>query len=489
MDSHEVLHFIEGEEVPSLSGRTFPTVNPATGEVFAEVAFGEVEDVDRAVAAAARSFNEGVWADLAAAERGRRLRGAGALIRERVDRIAHDESRDSGKPLSYARADVIAAADLLDYAATLPEHPRGAVYAKEQGYLAYSVREPYGVVGAISPWNFPFLLAVWKTAFALAVGNSVVLKVSEQAPVTASEYARICHEAGVPAGVLNLVHGDGPTTGAALVAHPGVPKLTFTGSTEVGRTILGVAARHVKSCHMELGGKTANIVFSDCDLEKAISGSLFTSFFNSGQICTTGSRLLIDERIAGEFLDEFVARARRLKVGDPLCEDTQMGPLVSARQLQRVRSYIEKGVAAGAQLVLGENEPVVPDCRGGYFVGPTIFDGVTTTMEIAQEEIFGPVLSVFSFESDDAAVAIANSVNYGLAVTMWTNALDRALSLVSRLDAGIIWTNCPHHLQWNVPYEGHKQSGLGEDLGSEAISEFTQLKVNYLNFSPDKVVW
>jgi acyl-CoA reductase-like NAD-dependent aldehyde dehydrogenase len=316
-----------------------------------------------------------------------------------------------------------------------------------------------------------------------------VLKVSSETPVTTSEYARICYEAGIPSGVLNVVHGDGLTTGAALAAHPDVPKLTFTGSTEAGRTIMRAAEDQVKSCHLELGGKTANIVFADCDFEKAISGSLMTSFSNSGQICTAGTRLLIDQRLAGDFLEEFVARAKRLRVGDPLKEDTQMGPVVSARQLARVTSYIEKGITAGAQLLLGEERPSVPGCEGGYFVGPTIFDAVTPTMAIAQEEIFGPVLSVLSFQSDDEAVAIANGVSYGLAATIWTNRLDRALSMAPRLQAGIVWTNCPHHLQWNVPYEGHKQSGLGEDMGSEAISEFTELKVNYVNFGGKESVW
>lgn len=489
MASREVLHFIGGREVRSLSDRQFESVNPATGQVIAEVAFGEAEDVDRAVGAAVRSFRDGAWTGLAPAERGRRLRRVGALIRERADSIAYDESLDSGHPLVSAKSDVFAAADLLDFAATLPEHVRGSVYSEKQGYFAYTVREPYGVVGAISPWNFPFLLAVWKTAFALAVGNSVVLKVSSETPVTTSEYARICCEAGIPPGVLNVVHGDGLTTGAALAAHPDVPKLTFTGSTEAGRSILRAAEDQVKSCHLELGGKTANIVFSDCDVEKAMAGSLMTSFSNTGQICTAGTRLLIDERLADDFLKEFVDRAARIKVGDPLSPDTQMGPVVSARQLERVTSYIKRGVTDGARLLLGEERPSVPNCEGGYFVGPTIFDAVTPTMAIAQEEIFGPVLSVLTFQSEEEAVAIANSVSYGLAATIWTNQLDRALRIAPRLEAGIIWTNCPHHLQWNIPYEGHKLSGIGEDMGSESICEFTELKVNYVNFGGEKAPW
>lgn len=484
------LHFIGGHELESRSGRVFETTNPATGEVLDSVAFGEIEDVEAAVEAAANAFDEGTWRHAAPGMRATCLRRIANLIRANSDEIAQTEARDSGKPLSAARGDVEAAAALLEYSATLPEHARGAVFPMEAGMFAYSRREPYGVVGAIAPWNFPFLLAVWKSAPALAVGNSVVLKMAEQTPLSTSLFARICDEAGLPAGVLNVVHGDGPTTGAAVAAHPRVPKLTFTGSTAVGRAILRVAADTVKSCHLELGGKTANIVCEDADIEQAVAGSLFTSFFNSGQICTSGSRLLVHERIAGDVVSALAERAASLSLGDPLADSTHLGPLVSAEQRERVTRYIRAGSEAGARIVVGGGAPMLAEpFDRGFFVEPTIFDDVEPTMTIAQEEIFGPVLSVLRFRDDEEAIALANGVEYGLAATVWTNGLDRAFRYADRLEAGIVWTNCPHNMAWHVPYEGHKQSGLGEDLGLESIETFTKLKVNHLNVDGRRIEW
>jgi acyl-CoA reductase-like NAD-dependent aldehyde dehydrogenase len=362
------------------------------------------------------------------------------------------------------------------------------VYADDVGYFTHSRHEPYGVVGAIAPWNFPFLNAVWKTGPPLSVGNSVILKMAEQTPLTTSLYGDLCLEAGIPPGVVNVVHGDGPTTGASLVAHPRVPKITFTGSTEVGAEILRRSAPHIKSCHLELGGKTANIVFSDADLGQALTGSLFTSFFNSGQICTSGSRLLVHDKIASEFVDNLRSRADALRVGDPLSPDTDLGPLISATQLARVEGYVRAGVEGGAQLITGGVRPEsVP--RGGYFYEPSIFTNVEPGMAIAQEEIFGPVLSVMTFADEDEATSLANDVCYGLAASVWTNKLDRALRMIDQLDSGIVWTNCPHHLVWNAPYEGRKRSGLGEDLGLEAMRTFTQLKVSYINTAAPQPSW
>jgi acyl-CoA reductase-like NAD-dependent aldehyde dehydrogenase len=484
------FHFIDGMEVPSLSERTFESLNPATGESTGAVAFGEFEDVERAVTAAWRAYDDGAWRNAAPAVRAACLRRIAQRIRDRAEEIASLESRDVGKPLTDSRGDVEGAATLLEYAATLPENVRGDVFAREAGMFTYSRREPYGVVGAIAPWNFPFLLAVWKTAPALAVGNSVVLKMAEQTPLSTSLYAQVGPEAGLPAGVLNVVHGDGATTGAALAAHPRVPKLTFTGSTSVGRAILQAGAATIKSCHLELGGKTPNIVFPDADLEQAVAGSLFTSFFNSGQVCTSGSRLLVHESIADDFVSELAARARELAVGDPLAETTRLGPLVSAVQRDRVSEYIEAGVAGGATMLLGGASPqLAPPFDRGFFVEPTIFTDVDSHSRIAQEEIFGPVLSVLRFRSDDDAIALANDVAYGLAATVWTNALDRAFRLAERLEAGIVWTNCPHAGAWHIPYEGHKQSGLGEDLGLESIHTFTKLKVNHLKVDGSSVAW
>jgi acyl-CoA reductase-like NAD-dependent aldehyde dehydrogenase len=484
------LHFIDGREMPSISGRTFETFNPATGERLATASFGEREDVDRAVDAGWRAYNAGTWCNLAPAARATCLRRIAMLIRDRVEEIARVDALDSGKPIVDARSSVEGAAAVLEYSATLPENMRGHVFAQEAGYFSYSRREPYGVVGAIAPWNFPFLVAVLKTASALAVGNSVVLKMAEQTPLSTSLYAQICAEAGLPDGVLNVVHGDGPTTGAALAEHPRVPKLTFTGSTDVGRRILEASAASIKSCHLELGGKTPNIVLADANLEQALAGSLFTSFWNSGQVCTSGSRLLVQEDVADEFVSKLAERARSLVVGDPLEEETRLGPLVSEAQLERVSGYVAAGVEAGASLVLGGGSPSLPEPHdGGFFIEPTIFTGVDSRMTIAQEEIFGPVLSVLHFRDDDEAIALANDVAYGLAATVWTNALDRALRFAERLQAGTIWTNWPHGGGVHVPYEGHKQSGLGEDGGLEAIGTFTKLKVNNINFGGTPVGW
>lgn len=489
MDKRTVLHIIDGQEVPSISGRTFETINPATGSVWAKVAFAEVEDVNLAVESAWRAYKSGSWSQLPPAERASRMREVARLIEERADELAELETRDNGKPLTAAKGDILGAASLFQYFSQIPEHVSGTMYASDPGYFTYSRREPYGVVGAIAPWNFPFMLAVWKAAAPLAVGNSVILKMAEQTPATTTEFGRICLEAGIPPGVLNVVHGDGATTGAAIAAHPDVPKITFTGSTEVGRSILRVGADHIKSIHLELGGKSPNIVFADADIEQALDGSLFTSFFNSGQICTTGSRLLVAEEIADTFMQKFEERSRKVIVGDPTQAQTQLGPLISETQLQRVNNYIEIGKAAGAPLLLGGNKPQIKGFEGGYFVEPTVFYDVKPDMRIAQEEIFGPVLSIMTFKDEAEALEIANNSMYGLAATIWTSNLSRALGMAEKLQAGIIWTNCPHYLKWNVPYEGHKSSGAGEDLGMESIQTFTKLKVNFINFGGQHIDW
>jgi len=481
-------HFIDGEETPSASGRTFAAIDPSTAEEIGRVAFGEAEDVDRAVQSGKRAFESGAWSKAAPGERARVMRRLADLIRENADRIGRIESIDTGKPIAQATGEVVLAADFLTYFAGHAELPNGRTHPADAGYFVYSVREPYGVVGAISPWNYPFLLAAWKTAPALAAGNSVVLKMAEQSPLSTSELAKLTIEAGMPAGVFNVVHGDGPTTGAALVAHPDVPKLTFTGSTATGQAILRSAAEHIKSVHLELGGKTPNLVFADADLDQAIAGSLFTAFYNTGQICTSGSRLLVQKQKADDVIEAFVERARGITVGDPADSGTQLGPLISDEQYSRVTGYIEEGKRGGAKLALGGGRASVP-VAGGYFVEPTIFVDVTPDMRIAKEEIFGPVLSVMTFDTEEEAIRIANDVMYGLAATVWTTDLGRAFRVAEKIDAGIIWTNCPHYLPVNVPYEGHKMSGLGEDLGIEALSEFTHLKTHCMNFGGGKMAW
>ena len=484
----DARHLIDGREVDSVSGRTFATIDPSTGTELARVAFGEAEDVDRAVQSARRAFQAGSWSRLSPGERAKRMRRLADLIHADADRIGAIESRDTGKPLGQATAEVHVGADFLTYFAGHAELPDGRTYPVDAGYFVYSKREPYGVVGAISPWNYPFLLACWKTAPALAVGNSVVLKMAEQTPLSTSELGRLALEAGIPAGVLNIVHGDGPTTGASLVAHPHVPKLTFTGSTAVGQAILRSAADHVKSVHLELGGKTPNLIFADADIDQAVAGSLFTAFYNTGQICTSGSRLLVERSVADRVIAAFVERAGRIRVGDPAAGGTQLGPLISAEQHARVTGYIAEGLREGATLALGGGRGAV-EGSNGYYVEPTIFTGVRPGMRIAQEEIFGPVLSVITFDDEEEALRIANDVMYGLAATVWTTDLRRAFRVAEKLEAGIIWTNCPHYLPVNVPYEGHKLSGLGEDLGIEALQTFTHLKTHAINHGGGSMGW
>lgn len=487
MPSSPVAHLIDGQQVGSLSEQTFESVEPATGTRLSEVAFGAAEDVDRAAVSAAQAFRDGRWQHLPAAERAARMRRVADLLLEHSDELAELEARDSGAPLSKTKGDVAGAAGAFTYFAQLPEHVSGRTYAADPGYLLYSQRTPYGVVAAIAPWNFPLLLAAWKTAPALAVGNSVIIKMAEQTPLSTALFGQICLEAGIPPGVVNVVHGDGAVTGAALVRHPLVRKVTFTGSTDVGRQILRDSAQDIKSVHLELGGKSPSVVFADADLDQAVAGSLFTTFFNSGQVCTSSSRILVQASIADEFRSAFVERAKNLTVGDPMDAATQLGPLVSRTQQRRVAGYINAGLQEGATVLTGasSDEPARP----GFFVTPTVFGDVTPDMRIFREEIFGPVATIVEFADEAEAVRLANDTEYGLAATVWTQSLGRAMRMSEQLEVGIVWTNCPNYGQWNVPYEGHKLSGLGEDKGLESIATFTHLKTHQVNFGAYSSPW
>lgn len=379
------------------------------------------------------------------------------------------------------RGGIANAVALVEYFVQIPDHVSGSTYASAVDHLVCSRREPYDVVGAIASWNFPFLLACWETLPAIAVGNSVVMKMAEQTPATTDVFGRLCLEARIPAVIVKVVHGDESLTGAALVAYSRVPTITFTGSSEVGKAILRVAAGHVESVDLELGGKSPNIVFPDVELSQAPGGTLASTYFNSGKVCSAGTRVMVHRDALDEFRTEFVRGAEGLCVGDPMDESTQLGPLVSKAQRERVLGYSRPGQEDGASVLTGGPSSSHPSAKGYYFA-PSVFDGVRHDVPIAQEEILGPVASLIPFGNGDEAVRIANNVVYGLTARVWTSDLSRALRLAERLDGGTVQANGPTTPTWNVPYEGHKLCRLGEDKGLEGIQTFTILKVHSINF-------
>ncbi len=471
--------FIDGKWVSAATGRTFTTPNPATGEDLATLAEGDAEDINRAVAAARRAFEEGPWGRMTPSERGRLIWRIGDLILDHNDEFAQLETLDNGKPFTVARvADVPLAADLFHYMAGWATKIEGNTidisvpYAPGVNFHAYTLREPVGVVGQIIPWNFPLLMAAWKLGPALATGNCVVLKPAEQTPLSALRLAEIIAEAGVPDGVVNVVTGFGETAGAALAAHDGVDKVAFTGSTEVGRLIVHAAAGNLKKVTLELGGKSPNIVFSDADPAEAIAGAANAIFFNHGQCCVAGSRLFVEEESYDEVVAGVADIAKSIKLGDGLDPDTQMGPLVSDEQLRRVTGYLESGKSDGATAVTGGAR------RGdrGYFVEPTVLTDTRPEMKIVQEEIFGPVVVAAPFRSLDDIAREANDTPYGLGAGIWTRDGSKAHALAKKLRAGTVWINCYNVFDASLPFGGYKQSGWGREMGHEVIEAYTEVK-------------
>ena len=468
---------IDGKRVPALSGRYFDTLNPATEQVIARVAEADAADIDLAVRSSRAAF-EGAWGHMRAADRGHALLRLADLIRQNIDELVELESLDSGKPVSaIRRQDLPAVLDTLAYYAGWADKINGQVIPARPDALTYTVREPMGVVAAIVPWNFPLMIGMWKIAPALACGCTVVLKPAELTPLTALRIGELALEAGFPPGVLNVVPGFGKTAGQALVDHPDVDKVTFTGSPGVGRQILRSAAGNLKRVTLELGGKSANIIFPDADLDAAVKAAGSGIFFNAGQVCSAGSRILVHEKIHDEVVERLAARANMIRLGDPKDSATAMGPLISAGQMKRVLDYIEVGKNEGARIAAGGTR----HGDTGYFVNPTIFTEVEHDMRISQEEIFGPVAAVLRFKDDEDAIRLANGTSYGLAAGVWTTDIGRGHRFAKRLKAGTVWVNTFGPTDVRLPWGGARDSGFGREHGESAIENFTEPKVVWIN--------
>jgi aldehyde dehydrogenase (NAD+) len=465
---------INNRWVEAASGKSFPTINPATGDEICQVAEADKADVDMAVKAARKAFEGGPWRKMSAAERGRLLNKLADLVEIHADELARLESLDNGKPYQVAlAADLPLTVACYRYYAGWADKLQGKTIPIAGNYFCYTRLEPVGVVGQIIPWNFPLLMQAWKLGPALACGNTVVMKPAEQTPLTALRVGELILEAGFPEGVVNLLPGYGPTAGQAIARHMDVDKVAFTGSTEVGHLIMEAAAQtNLKRVTLELGGKSPNIVFADADMDKAIEGSHFALFFNQGQCCCAGSRLFVERKAYDEFVDRSVDRAKRRTVGDPFSPNTEQGPQVDQDQFNKVMSYIESGKREGASLKCGGDR--VGD--KGYFVAPTVFADVGDNMKIAQEEIFGPVMSIIPFESIDEVVQRANNTMYGLAAAVWTRDITKAHAIAGSVRAGTVWVNCYDVFDAGAPFGGFKQSGIGRELGEYGLQQYTEVK-------------
>jgi aldehyde dehydrogenase (NAD+) len=465
--------FIDGKWRPAASGKTFETVNPATEEVICEVAEGDKADIDLAVAAARRAFDSGPWSQMDARDRGKLMFRLADLIEEEIDELAALESLDNGKPIRESRqGDLPLVLDCLRYYAGFADKIQGSTIPVRGNYFTYTRREAVGVAGQIIPWNFPMLMVAWKWGPALAAGCTIVMKPAEQTPLTCLRMAQLAKEAGIPDGVINVVPGYGPTAGASLVKHPGVDKIAFTGEHRTAQIIMRDASETLKRLTFELGGKSPNVVMADADLDRAAKGAYVGLFLNQGQCCCAGSRVFVQREAHDEFVDKVKRLAQNRRVGNPLSPETEQGPQVDKAQFDKIMSYIEKGNREGAKCVAGG------DRAGdrGYFVQPTVFDGVTDSMAIATDEIFGPVMSILTFDDWEDLLQRANNTFYGLAAAIWTSNVGRAHQFAKRVRAGTVWVNCYDVFDAAAPFGGFKMSGQGRELGEEGLKAYTESK-------------
>jgi aldehyde dehydrogenase (NAD+) len=468
----DVPLFIGGKFVDSHSGKTFPAINPATGETLCQVAEADKTDVDNAVKAARKALESGPWKTMDAADRGRLLYKLADRIESQAEELAALEALNSGKIINDARSDLQGVVNWFRYYAGWADKVEGRTIPVRGNFLSYTLRQPVGVIGQIIPWNFPLLMLAWKWGPALACGNTIVMKLAEQTPVTGMRVAELALEVGFPPGVINVLNGYGETTGAAIVAHPGVDKIAFTGHYETAKIIQKAAADTLKRCTFELGGKSPNVIFADADMEEAVQGAFHAIYFHGGQCCTAGSRLFVEEKAHKEFVQRLAERAKKRKLGDPLDESTEQGPQVSQEQLDKILGYIDLGQKQGAKLVVGGKR----HGNKGYFVEPTIFDNVKDDMAIAKDEIFGPVVSVLPFKNVDEVIDRANNTFYGLAAAIWTRDIDKAHRFAREVKAGTVWVNCYHVVDTATPFGGFKMSGQGRENGEAALEHYTELK-------------
>lgn len=471
--------FIDGQFVPAAGGGTLDVVSPRDGSLLTRIAAAEAEDVDRAVAAARRAFP--AWAGLAAAERGRLLLKLADAIEANAEELAQLESRDTGHPIRDSRGlDVPRTAACFRYFGGIADKIEGAVIPVEAGFLNYVQRKPIGVVGQVVPWNFPLMFTSWKMGPALAAGNTVVIKPSEITPLSTLRIAELMQEVGFPAGVVNVVPGYGHTAGQRLAEHEDVGKIAFTGSTATGQRIVEASKGNLKRVQLELGGKGANIVFEDADLEAAVNGAAWAIFHNQGQACIAGSRLILHERIADAFLEKFLALARSIRLGDPLDPNTEMGPLTSALHRDRVLAYVDIAQQQGGKILTGGKAPDAPGLADGYYIEPTVVEAQPSD-RVAQEEVFGPFVTVLRFGSDEEALEIANGTDYGLGSGLWTRDLQRAHRIADRIQAGMCWINCYKRVSPGSPFGGVGKSGYGREMGFEAIHDYTEAHSVWVN--------